>query len=76
MILLSAVVAFISKDIKKEFFLIFQIILTIDIIMTRVKLELQLLVENVLQLQTFLNFSNVFRSLRHFTYLKQFRFSC
>lgn len=74
MMLLSAVVAFISKDIKKEFFLIFQIIWTID--MTRVKLELQLLVENVLQLQTFLNFSNVFRSLRHFTYLKQFRFSC
>lgn len=56
MILLSAVVAFISKDIKKEFFLIFQIILTIDIIMTRVKLELQLLVENALQLQAFLNF--------------------
>lgn len=53
MILLSAVVAFISKDIKKEFFLIFQIIWTID--MTRVKLELQLSVENVLQLQAFLN---------------------
>lgn len=54
MILLSAVVAFISKDIKKEFFLIFQISWTID--MTQVKLELQLLVENVIQLQAFLNF--------------------